>query len=915
MHRWMRYVAAAVSLLSAQLGSAGSLPGQGRTADVGNRPVQFLAARWPKPVPVDVRRTPALRQRVALDLRGMTLVQALETIADSSGLRFAYSRSEVPVERLVRLQAHDITVAAALTEVLLGLEVDIVLGDRGQAMLVKRRSMDRPANGTIVGRATDGQTGHPLPGVAVSLQGSQLGATTGDDGRYRIADVAPGSYTLVARRIGYLPVTQPVSVMADQTTTVDIALSAHVPVMDELVVASTLVESRRRELSAPVGVLQEESIRTPSRTRIDQLFRGDVPGIIGIEGHPAQSGAYLFVRGRASLDLANLVKVYVDGVEVPSTTYLASLDLQNVERVELLRGPQASTIYGSNASGGVLLIFTKEGAAGGPWLSGKASAGTTASDFIDDTPLTMEHRLNLSGGDKGFGYSLGGSFNSAGAYIEQADARQVALNGRGTFTQGPFRFSLTSMYTHNVVGLTVGPVAPVLAPAIPEWGVLQNTDVTANTSILGASATYAPSGRWTTTLNLGWSQVTNRSDEYEPKRAIGDTTYTTSLDSYDQINARLYSTVQLEPSASVRSTTTAGVDLSRSGAEYYEAYLTDHAASFQPTVGTSFITPRQITTNQGYFLQQVLGHRDRLFLTGAVRLELNSNFGANEDWIWAPRIGVSYLIDLGSNAALKPRASYGKSVRPPQPGQEAGSVSATSVQLPNPNLRPEVQRGFDAGFDLHVGQGELSLEVTYFNQIADDLIDGVYLTFVPVAQLQYQNVGEVKSQGLELGVSSRLGLVDLTASYSYAKSTVRSLSSNYGGDLEVGDQLIYVPQHTAGGTLGLNLSSLWTRRPVRGTRLEIGATYVGERRTEDQVGFYSCLFGLSDCVDDTFSVRDYWATLPGFVKFRVAVTQPLGEKLVGFVNVDNIANKQDSELLALYPSRGRALLVGLRFGE
>jgi outer membrane cobalamin receptor len=260
----------------------------------------------------------------------------------------------------------------------------------------------------------------------------------------------------------------PVTVTAGQVVTADFALSTEVFSLDELVVAGTIVESRRRELSVPVGVIEEAKIRTPSRTRIDQLFRGDIPGIIGIEGSPTQSGAYMFVRGRASLDTENLVKVYVDGVEAPTSSLISSIDLQNVKRMELLRGPQASTIYGSNASGGVLLIFTKDGVAGGPRLSGDASAGTTASDYVSDAPLTMEHRLNLSGGGESFTYSVGGSFNSAGDWVTQGDSRQAGFTGRGTFTQGPFRFSLSSMYSNRVLGWADPPGAAVLAPLFPE---------------------------------------------------------------------------------------------------------------------------------------------------------------------------------------------------------------------------------------------------------------------------------------------------------------------------------------------------------------------------------------------------------------------------------------------------------------
>src|SRR5690606_28082572 len=115
-------------------------------------------------------------------------------------------------------------------------------------------------------------------------------------------------------------------------------------------------------------------------TKIDQLFRGETPGLLAAElgsaayttavngftrpGYKAQSTGY----SRGSADLsggANPIKTFIDGVELVDPSYLGTIDLKNIERIEILTGPQAATVYGSGAMGGVMQIFTKRGSTAG----------------------------------------------------------------------------------------------------------------------------------------------------------------------------------------------------------------------------------------------------------------------------------------------------------------------------------------------------------------------------------------------------------------------------------------------------------------------------------------------------------------------------------------------------------------------
>jgi len=870
-----------------------------------------------------------LERPARLDITHSTLEVALGRLAQTSGVGIAFSPSLIRALDTGRVdcQCARVTVGHALDRLLAGVPAayrvvddQVIVAPAPQSIPARLPAQVDQAltaswavmpeqEGIITGRVTAAESGEPLVGITVSLDGTAFGTLTDTNGRYRLGPVPAGSYTLVARGIGHEQASRVVTVSTAASLEVDFALRIKALAMEEIIVAGTMVQTRLRESPVPVAVLSADQIQIPSRNTLDQLFRGDIPGTIGMNnGAATTGGSYMFVRGSASLDVDNLVKVYVDGVELPSTTLISTIDMQNVERIELLRGPQASTVYGSNASGGVLLIFTKRGTAGGPRITGSTAAGVISSDFVDETPVVMEHRLNVSGGDRDFTYSIGGSYVSNGEVLHQAHARAGSVNGRTTFAQGPFTLSTSLAYTQREVGVAN---PPLLVGAIPGFEQPANKDVTTSHQLVGATLGYAPNDAWSTTLTVGNTNIGYTVDQWAPQRSTPDDTLRNAyIEQFEQLSARLSSTLRTQLSPSVVSTATAGVDLSRNGMSWFDSYAVD-PASGSSSIGGS-VAANRITYNRGYFLQEVLGIKDRLFLTGAVRAESNSNFG-EDGIVWAPRVGAAYVVEPIAGMVLKPRASYGRSIRPPQPGQAEGGVSDFFVQLPNAELRPEVQNGYDVGFDLDLLAGRVSLEATYFNQTAENLID-LYRDYSTVPfTAQYQNMAEVANEGVELAFRSSFGAFRLRAAYTYASSEVRALADGYGGDLEVGDRLLFVPSHTAGvtGTLALPAAFGAIARPAG---IEVGLSYVGKRTSQDLIGLYGCIIdGVPEGCTPTF--RSFWNELPAFTDVRASVWHPIGNSLDFFLNVENLADRQTGELYNYAPSRGRTVLIGVRMGS
>src|SRR5437660_11252559 len=143
------------------------------------------------PVPVDLKRSAFLRGPLSLAFDGATLKQALAEISRQAGLNLVYADDVLPAGALVNLRAGRITVAAALTEVLLDAGVDVVFTPEGRATLVKRPPGRALQLGTITGTVTAARTGAPLARAIVSVVGTRLSADA-DATRHYTRACGPG---------------------------------------------------------------------------------------------------------------------------------------------------------------------------------------------------------------------------------------------------------------------------------------------------------------------------------------------------------------------------------------------------------------------------------------------------------------------------------------------------------------------------------------------------------------------------------------------------------------------------------------------------------------------------------------------------------------------------------------------------
>lgn len=381
----------------------------------GSGPQFLLAVRQPSkpPVLVDAASVPVLRRRISLELSDVSRGEALAAISRASDLRLVYANGVVPRDGQVRLHAREITVAAALTEALLGAGVDVLITPGGNVVLVKRVAVIAPMVGGVSGRVTDAKTGRPVAAAEVSLQGVRWHTATDTAGRYHLVEVDTGTYTLAVRRLGYARQTRRVRIHPEQEDSVDFVLQPVAARLNELVTTAT-GQRRRLDIANDVTTINADSAMKAAPIRsVTDLLENRVPGLTvqhtsGAPGDPSR----LRLRGAGSPLRNNDPIVFVDGIRVyaeqsaarsanlagggyATPSPLDYIDPNSIEKIDVLKGPSAATLYGPDAANGVIVITTKKGKAGPTrWTASVGHSRTTIGGDYPELVFGWGHSLS-----------------------------------------------------------------------------------------------------------------------------------------------------------------------------------------------------------------------------------------------------------------------------------------------------------------------------------------------------------------------------------------------------------------------------------------------------------------------------------------------------------------------------------------
>ncbi len=245
--------------------------------------------------------------------------------------------------------------------------------------------------GSVTGRITDAQTGLPVPSAQVFIADLDLGVLTQQNGSYNLQNVPAGTQTLTVQRLGYREVTGTLQVSAGQTVIQDFEVTRAALQLDEVIVTGTPGGTQRRALGNAVARLDATELTERAAIGdLQDLLAARAPGVQfqRISGNVG-GGSGIQIRGVSSLELGAQPLVYVDGIRIDNdqgvgpeigtgrdATPLNDINPADIESIEIVKGPAAATLYGTEASAGVIQIITKRGQAGEPEFSFSTRQGT-----------------------------------------------------------------------------------------------------------------------------------------------------------------------------------------------------------------------------------------------------------------------------------------------------------------------------------------------------------------------------------------------------------------------------------------------------------------------------------------------------------------------------------------------------------
>jgi TonB-linked SusC/RagA family outer membrane protein len=258
-------------------------------------------------------------------------------------------------------------------------------------------SAEASAQRRVTGLVTDA-AGAPIGSASVHVQGSNIVALTADDGHYTLNNVPDGAQTLVARRIGYRRTLQP---LAAGSTTADIRLEPDLLHLEEVVITGQATTVSSQNAANAVTVVSAAEVNRVPQPTVENALQGKIPGAVITQNSGAPGGGVqVQIRGSNTVNGAYQPLYVVDGVIVNNDAYsnglnsvtgagggitsnqdqqvnrVADLNPEDIESVQVLKGPSAGAIYGSRGANGVIIITTKHGQAGKPTLNFVQRLGT-----------------------------------------------------------------------------------------------------------------------------------------------------------------------------------------------------------------------------------------------------------------------------------------------------------------------------------------------------------------------------------------------------------------------------------------------------------------------------------------------------------------------------------------------------------
>jgi vitamin B12 transporter len=619
--------------------------------------------------------------------------------------------------------------------------------------------------------------------------------------------------------------------------------------LEGLVVTTSPTARSEDAVSSHVTILSGERLAGLSGRSLGDALRG-VPGLDVVRGGSFGAVTSVFLRGGES----DHTLVLVDGVQVNQAGGgfdFADLSTDNVERVEIVRGP-ASALYGSDAVTGVIHIITRTGRGTPRGAVAFRTGSFGRSDWLVD----------LQAGTERAGYAVTvGQRRSDGILAFNNQTSQTVLSGTARLRPDSVTdIAVTLRYSDREYHFPTDG-----SGAVVDRNAFTFSDATSGR--VGGRRSFW--GRLTVEAAVAFSETDGGTDDApdSPSDTLGFYGFT-SLDHFSRTSGELRAHLRV-----AAATVTTGFEYEQEG----QRSFAESRSQLGPSVGKSESRRR----NRAYFVHGT-GDVGGLSVNGGARLDDNERFGRSVSW----QAGATWA--LSSRTGTLMRANAGRALKEPTFSENFSTGFVTG----NPDLDPERSTSWEVGMEQSLIGDRVSAKATYFDQRFEDLIQ--YTSAPPnPGDPNFYNVAEATARGVELDVGARASFLSGGASWTWLDTKVvdAGFDEGAGATFVEGERLLRRPTHSWSLRIGATFDRF---------ALSSSARFVGDRADRDFSSFPATPVQLDDYA---------WVTVGASVDVL-----PPGERWGGItleLEVENLLDQPYEESFG-FPGPGRGIYLGGR---
>lgn len=353
-----------------------------RNFRMNSSPNVQLAAQQIQLSELYVSRSDTQAPRITLNVENVLLIDVLHQLANELDVNISINPQSIDGKR-VTYQRKNKDVFEVLNDLLVNTSLTYTMSENKRTLIVYEEAPQSSAlaegalDGSVTGMVTDDETGDPLVGVNIVIPQMGIGTATDANGQFGVENLPEGEYELIARYIGYTTLQEMITVTDGEETVINLEMAVSTRELSEVVVTALGITRQERSVGYSTQQVSGNDLSLTREQNVIGSLAGKVAGVqvTGASGASMGGTEKIKIRGVNSINGEDEPLIVVDGTPISNANFAGStgrdygnlaqdINPDDIESVNVLKGPAASALYGIRGQYGVIMITTKKGSQG-----------------------------------------------------------------------------------------------------------------------------------------------------------------------------------------------------------------------------------------------------------------------------------------------------------------------------------------------------------------------------------------------------------------------------------------------------------------------------------------------------------------------------------------------------------------------